>query len=195
MEKVLLRIVTLTQSVTQAQNFAVVLSEVEGNRRLPIIIGDNEARAIAVAVEGMVPSRPLTHDLFKNTMDTFGINLEEVIISDLVDGIFYARLVCRFEGERYEIDSRSSDAIALAARFDCPIYTYESVLEEAGVILEEEDASREQKPKKKKDKKPKSLTSYSIEELNRMLEKTVAAENYERAAEIRDELKRRSKRS
>ncbi len=190
MEKILLEIVTLTQSVTQAQNFAVVLGEENGNRRLPIVIGNAEAQAIAVALEGMVPTRPLTHDLFKNTLDAFDVNLIEVRISDLIDGIFYAKLICSFQGDVFEVDARSSDAIALAVRFECPIYTYEKVLAEAGIVLGDE----EDKPKKVKKKKPgkKSLTGYTVAELNDLLGKTVASEDYEKAAEIRDELTRRS---
>ncbi|HHB79756.1 MAG TPA: hypothetical protein ENK85_11035 [Saprospiraceae bacterium] len=191
MEKILLHIVTLTQSVTQAQNFAVVLSEENGNRRLPIVIGNSEAQAIAVALEGMVPTRPLTHDLFKNTLDTFNITLNEVRISELVDGIFYAKLICSFQGDIFEVDARSSDAIALAVRFECPIYTYEKVLAEAGIILDED----KDKPKKVKKERRKegALTNYTIKELNELLGKTVASEDYEKAALIRDELTRRSK--
>ncbi len=191
MEKILLHIVTLTQSVTQAQNFAVVLGEENGNRRLPIVIGNAEAQAIAVALEGMVPTRPLTHDLFKNTLDTFGIVLEEVRISELLDGIFYAKLICSFQGDILEVDARSSDAIALAVRFECPIYTYEKVLAEAGIVLSE----NEDKPKKvaRKKAEKKGLTGYTTKELNDLLGKTVASEDYEKAAQIRDELTRRSK--
>lgn len=190
MEKILLQIVTLTQSVTQAQNFAVVLGEENGNRRLPIVIGNSEAQAIAVALEGMVPTRPLTHDLFKNTLDTFEIKLVEVRISKLVDGIFYAKLICAFKGDVFEVDARSSDAIALAVRFECPIYTYEKVLAEAGIVLGDE-ADKPKKVKKKKQEK-KSLTGYTVKELNELLGATVASEDYEKAAEIRDELTRRS---
>lgn len=191
MEKILLQIVTLTQSVTQAQNFAVVLGEENGNRRLPIVIGNAEAQAIAVALEGMVPTRPLTHDLFKNTLDTFSIELVEVRISKLLDGIFYANLICSFRDDIFEVDARSSDAIALAVRFECPIYTYEKVLAEAGIILAEDES----KPKKVKKKRPteRKLTGYTTKELNELLGKTVAAEDYEKAALIRDELTRRSK--
>ncbi len=191
MEKILLQIVTLTQSVAQAQNFAVVLGEENGNRRLPIVIGNSEAQAIAVALEGMVPTRPLTHDLFKNTLDTLDIKLVEVRISELVDGIFYAKLICSFRGDVFEVDARSSDAIALAVRFECPIYTYEKVLAEAGIVL----GNEEDKPKKVRKKRPakKPLTGYTVKELNELLGKTVAAEDYEKAAEIRDELTRRSK--
>lgn len=191
MEKILLQIVTLTQSVTQAQNFAVVLGEENGNRRLPIVIGNSEAQAIAVALEGMIPARPLTHDLFKNTLATFKIKLVEVRISELVDGIFYAKLICSFKDDVLEVDARSSDAIALAVRFECPIYTYEKVLAEAGIVLGDED----DKPKKVRRKGPakKPLKGFTVKELNELLGKTVALEDYEKAAEIRDELTRRSK--
>ena len=191
MEKILLHIVTLTQSVTQAQNFAVVLGEENGNRRLPIVIGNSEAQAIAVALEGMVPTRPLTHDLFKNTLDTFSVKLEEVRISELLDGVFYAKLICSFKDDTFEVDARSSDAIALAVRFECPVYTYEKVLAEAGIILAENEDKPEKKAKRKKPTK-KGLTGYTTQELNELLGKTVDSEDYEKAAEIRDELTRRS---
>lgn len=191
----MLNIVSLTQSVTQAQNFAVVLGEEEGVRRLPIVIGNAEAQAIAVALEGMVPSRPLTHDLFKNTLDTFQIDLREVLINELIDGIFYAKLICSFQGKLIEVDSRSSDAIALAVRFECPIFTFEKVLTEAGIVLENGGAEKKEQKKKKKSAKTKNLVSYSIRELNTLLEKTVSSEDYEKAAVIRDELNRRGESS
>lgn len=191
----MLNIVSLTQSVTQAQNFAVVLGEEEGLRRLPIVIGNAEAQAIAVALEGMVPSRPLTHDLFKNTLDTFQIDLREVLINELIDGIFYAKLICSFQGKLIEVDTRSSDAIALAVRFECPIFTFEKVLTEAGVVLEDGGAEKKEQKKKKKLSKTKNLVNYSIRELNTLLEKTVSSEDYEKAAVIRDELNRRGKSS
>ncbi len=191
----MLNIVSLTQSVTQAQNFAVVLGEEEGVRRLPIVIGNAEAQAIAVALEGMVPSRPLTHDLFKNTLDTFQIDLREVLINELIDGIFYAKLICSFQGKLIEVDTRSSDAIALAVRFECPIFTFEKVLTEAGVVLEDGGAEKKEQKKKKKLSKTKNLVNYSIRELNTLLEKTVSSEDYEKAAVIRDELNRRGESS
>jgi len=170
-----------------------VLGEQGGSRRLPIVIGSFEAQAIAVAMERMTPNRPLTHDLFKNTLDTFNIQLQEVIISNLLDGIFYARLVCIKEGDVFEIDSRTSDALAMAVRFECPIYTYEFILDAAGVVLEEggsdepQPAVRERRPVTK----TSALSSYSIEALSKMLEDVLAEEDYERAAEIRDEINRR----
>ena len=143
-KKILLEIVALSHSVTQSNNYAVVLGEVNGNRRLPIVIGGYEAQAIAVSMERMIPNRPLTHDLFKNTLDTFQIKILEIIITDLVEGIFFATLVCERNGEVYEVDSRTSDALAMAVRFDCPIYTYDKILESAGVILEVESEERKE---------------------------------------------------
>lgn len=149
MTKIELDIVAISHSVSQSHNYAVVLSEINGNRRLPIVIGGFEAQAIAVAMERMAPNRPLTHDLFKNTLETFDVGLQEVIISNLLDGIFYARLICERNGEIFEIDSRTSDAIALAVRFNCPIYTYEFIMESAGVVLdgEKEEGETNQNPK------------------------------------------------
>lgn len=195
MKKIELDIVALSHSVTQSHNYAVVLGEQEGSRRLPIVIGGFEAQAIAVAMERMTPNRPLTHDLFKNALDTFNIELKEVVINNLLDGIFYARLVCLRDGEMIEIDSRTSDALAMAVRFNCPIFTYEFILDAAGVILEEQEEpvtqpSAAAKTKKKK-AKSNSLSQYSDEDLNKMLNEVLGEEDYERAAEIRDEIKRR----
>jgi bifunctional DNase/RNase len=189
MEKIELRIVALSHSVTQAQNYAVVLGEKSGNRRLPIVIGAFEAQAIAVAMEGMKPSRPLTHDLFKNAMDTFEVDLIEIVINNLLDGIFYARLICRFDGEIIEIDSRTSDALAMAVRYHCPIYTYDTILDQAGVILEDDSSKPETKASAPT--KADSLESMTSEALKDMLDKMLEQENYEKAAEIRDELNRR----
>lgn len=205
MKKIELDIVALSHSVTQSHNYAVVLGEQDGSRRLPIVIGGFEAQAIAVAMERMTPNRPLTHDLFKNTLETFEVELKEVIINNLLDGIFYARLICLKDGEEFEIDSRTSDALAMAVRFNCPIFTYEFILDAAGVILEdsEEEGGKEQsaadKPKatsSKKSKRKKSisgntLSSYTQDELTKMLEEVLADEDYERAAKIRDEIQRR----
>jgi uncharacterized protein len=207
MRKIPLDIVGLQPSMTQTHNYAVVLGERGGNRRLPIIIGAFEAQAIAVAVERMLPNRPLTHDLFKNTLDTFNIELKEVVISNLLDGVFYARLVCTKGGDSYEIDSRTSDALAMAVRFNCPIYTYEFILEAAGVVLEEpeESAPSGSKPSKAS-RTPAGATSsgggrasdsrgqlahLSLDELNRMLSEVLANEDYEQAALVRDEINKR----
>lgn len=194
MRKIELDIVALSHSVTQSHNYAVVLGEQTGSRRLPIVIGSFEAQAIAVAMERMTPNRPLTHDLFKNTLETFNIELKEVIINNLLDGIFYARLICIKEGEVFEIDSRTSDALAMAVRFNCPIYTYEFILDAAGIVLEEgEEAEPEEVTQEKPVIKSKesSLSSYSVEDLNKMLDEVLDEEDYERAAEIRDEINRR----
>lgn len=191
MKKIELDIVALSHSITQSHNYAVVLGEQQGRRRLPIVIGGFEAQAIAVAMERMTPSRPLTHDLMRNTFETFHIDLKEIVINNLLDGIFYARLVCVQNGETIEIDSRTSDALAMAVRFDCPIYTYEFILDAAGVILEEgEEPEGEVQPVRVKDNN--SLNNYSTEELEEMLSEVIAQEDYERAAQIRDEINRRT---
>lgn len=194
MRKIELDIVALSHSVTQSHNYAVVLGEQNGTRRLPIVIGGFEAQAIAVAMERMTPNRPLTHDLFKNTLETFNIDLQEVVINNLLDGIFYARLVCQKNGEIFEIDSRTSDALAMAVRFNCPIYTYEFILDAAGVVLEEPEERRGNAPAKQRPRTPAkgaALTAYSIEELNRLLDEVLNKEDYEQAAKIRDEINRR----
>jgi len=199
MKKIELRIVALSHSVSQSNNYAVVLGEVTGQRRIPIVIGSFEAQAIAVAMEKMVPNRPLTHDLFKQSLESFKVELKEVIINNLLDGIFYARLICEREGEVIELDSRTSDAIALAVRFQCPIYTYEFIIDTAGVELdesiqnelEEEDADElEEKPIREKQN---SLSSYSLESLQNMLSQVLEEENYEKAAAIRDEIDKRKR--
>jgi uncharacterized protein len=199
MKKIELEIVALSHSVTQSHNYAVVLGEKEGTRRLPIVIGSFEAQAIAVAMERMTPNRPLTHDLFKNTLETFNVELKEVVINNLLDGIFYARLVCLKDGELIEVDSRTSDALAMAVRFDCPIYSYEFILDAAGVVLEEEGDSpaEEMAPGESATEEPvkkESLDEYSMESLKKLLDEVLADENYERAAEIRDEINKRKER-
>lgn len=194
MKKIELDIVALSHSVTQTHNYAVVLGEQQGSRRLPIVIGGFEAQAIAVAMERMTPNRPLTHDLLKNALDTFRIDLKEVIINNLVDGIFFARLVCEHNGEVTEIDSRTSDALAMAVRYKCPIYTYEFILDAAGVVLEdqEEGATAAAKPASSTRKaKAPALANYSVDELETLLQEVLEKEDYEQAARIRDEINRR----
>ena len=195
MKKIELDIVALSHSVTHSHNYAVVLGEQDGVRRLPIVIGGFEAQAIAVAMERMTPSRPLTHDLFRNSMDTFNINLKEIIINNLLDGIFYARLICEKDGEVLEIDSRTSDALAMAVRFECPIYTYEFILDAAGVILEDADDSDSATPTKKKRKRTAKvfdLSDRSTEDLEELLKNVLDKEDYREAAKIRDEIQRRT---
>ena len=195
MRKVELEIVALSHSVTNSHNYAVVLGEIDGTRRLPIIIGGFEAQAIAVAMEKMAPNRPLTHDLFKNTLDSFNIELKEIVINNLLDGIFYARMVCLKEGDVYEVDSRTSDAIAMAVRYNCPIYTYDFIMEQAGVVLDENEdpkPSTQRSTRKKADKiDNQSIESMSVENLEKLLKKVLAQEDYEREDKIRDEINNR----
>jgi len=191
MKKLALEIVALSHSVTQSHNYAVVLGEVDGNRRLPVVIGSFEAQAIAVSMEGMTPNRPLTHDLFKNTLDLFTIDLKEIIINNLLDGIFYAKLVCEREGEMIEIDSRTSDALALAVRFKCPIFTYDFILDSAGIVMEDSQDEPGTETALTKETKTQRLSNMTLDALSKMLEDVLAEEDYERAALIRDELNRR----
>lgn len=195
MEKVKLEIVGLSYSQTQSGAYALVLSEVEGNRRLPIIIGGFEAQAIAIELENMTPTRPLTHDLFKNFAIEFEIKIKEVIIYNLVEGIFYSKLICEQNGVEKEVDARTSDAIALGVRFKCPVYTYETILGSAGIKLEdgeELEAPIEAEPAEKADSKKGDLTELTIKELEEKLEGAVENEDYELASKLRDEINRRT---
>ena len=197
MKKIELEIVALSHSIAQTHSYAIVLGEVNGLRRLPIVIGGFEAQAIAVALERMQPSRPLTHDLMKNFMLAFNVELHEVIISDLQEGIFFSRLVCSNEQDTVEIDSRTSDALALAVRFGCPIFTFENILENAGMLLD--DTGTKKKGSKMKQKvqaeEPgtrEDLHSMPLEDLNTLLNEVLEQEDYMRAISIRDEIKRRT---
>jgi hypothetical protein len=200
MDKVELEIINITQGFTQHHSYAVVLGEVKGKRRLPIVIGAAEAQAIAVAIENMPPPRPLTHDLFKTMMETFHIFLSEIVITNLMDGVFYSKLICISNGEEYEIDSRTSDAIALAIRFGCPIYIYGNILESSGIVLMEEATEQEiadelssiNTSTAKKEKA--DYTIYTAKELDKLLNEALANEDYEKAAAIRDELNKREER-
>jgi bifunctional DNase/RNase len=201
MKKIELEIVALSHSITQTHSYAVVLGEVNGLRRLPIVIGGFEAQAIAVALERMQPSRPLTHDLFANFMTTFNIELNEVIIYKLEEGIFFAKLICQEDGETTEIDSRTSDALALAVRAGCHIYTYENILETAGLYLDQTEAqteaATEAKPvtttQSKTSSIDKDLKSMNLEELHQLLQQVLEQEDYVRAINIRDEINNRKK--
>jgi bifunctional DNase/RNase len=191
MQKIELEIVALSHSITQSNSYAVILGEVNGLRRLPIVIGGFEAQAIAVALENMHPSRPLTHDLMKNFMTAFDIKLQEVYICDLQEGIFYSKLVCFTANDTIEIDSRTSDALALAVRFGCPIYVYDTILEQAGVANE----SAEKNTTPTNITTPASindLTSLSINELNKLLQEVLEQEDYIRAIDIRDEINKKN---
>tara|TARA_B100000900_G_scaffold414342_1_gene440748 strand:- start:1457 stop:2050 length:594 start_codon:yes stop_codon:yes gene_type:complete len=194
MEKIKLDIAGLSYSQTQSGAYALVLSEVIGKRRLPIIIGGFEAQAIAIELEKMTPSRPLTHDLFKNFADNFKINLVEVIIYNLVEGIFFARLICEQNGKEVEIDSRTSDAIALAVRFESPIYTYEFVLNSAGIILDDEELVEKEDitPEINLEEITKNPTErMTLKELKKQLKNSIDNEDYEAASRFRDEINNR----
>lgn len=198
MNKIKLDIVGLSFSQTQSGAYALVLGEVGGHRRLPIIIGGSEAQAIAVEMEKVPLSRPLTHDLFKTFAGAFQIAIAEVIIYNLVDGVFYAKLVCSDGNRDVEIDARSSDSIALAIRFGCPIYTYEFILASAGIVIDSNDyaflENIQASPEVDIPKESPQKASYSTikdEDLREMLKKALDEEAYEKAAQIRDELTRR----
>jgi uncharacterized protein len=196
MKKIELEIVALSHSITQTHSYAVVLGEINGLRRLPIVIGGFEAQAIAVALERMNPSRPLTHDLMKNFMLAFNVELHEIVINDLQEGIFYSKLVCSSANDTVEIDSRTSDALALAVRFGCSIYTYENILEQAGVMMEEDHKKETALPTSAVSSEQTAkddLKSLSLTELNTLLTEVLEHEDYIRAIAIRDEIKSRGK--
>jgi bifunctional DNase/RNase len=198
MQKIELEIVALSHSMAQTHSYVVVLGEVNGLRRLPIIIGGAEAQAIAVALEDMKPVRPLTHDLTKNLMNAFEIDLLEILINDLQEGIFYSKLVCSSQHDTVEIDSRTSDAIAMAVRFGGPIYTFEHILETATSTTEEQSsktkdkvAVKKKEPVKEKPAGSEELRNMSLEELQHHLNEVLEQEDYMRAIAIRDEINRR----
>ncbi|MEL6534757.1 MAG: bifunctional nuclease domain-containing protein [Bacteroidota bacterium] len=204
MDKIQLEILGLSSSQSQSGSFALVLGEVEGNRRLPIIIGMFEAQAIAIEIEKIVPNRPMTHDLFKSFAHTYNFTVEEIVISDLKEGVFFAKIVCSNGVDQVEIDARPSDAIAIGLRFDAEIFTYETILSEAGIVLtdedEDEDASVEDEvssvePVKKEEETAnplEKLKDLPFQKLEEMLSDAIGKEDYERAAMIRDEMNRRN---
>jgi len=198
-DKVKLDILGLSSSQSQSGSFALVLGEADGNRRIPIIIGMFEAQAIAIEIEKIVPNRPMTHDLFKSFAHSFNFTVEEIVISDMKEGVFFAKIVCTNGQERVEIDARPSDAIAIGLRFDADIYTFENILSEAGIVLTDEadeEEEQEDKPVATSDAPPKSfedqLKDYGSEKLNQMLGEAIDEEDYEKAAKIRDEMNRRN---
>jgi bifunctional DNase/RNase len=194
MRKIELEIVALSHSITQSNSYAVVLGEVNGLRRLPIVIGGFEAQAIAVALEKMKPTRPLTHDLMKNFMLAFSVDLHEVIISDLQEGIFYSKLLCSTEADTVEIDSRTSDALAMAVRFGCPIYIYENIFDVAGVENPEQSAPPTQvKSIAAEGNGNTDIKSLGLDELHTLLNEVLEQEDYIRAIAIRDEINSRKK--
>lgn len=198
MEKIELSVVGLSYSQTQTGAYALILKEKEGNRRLPIIIGGAEAQAIAIPLEKMTPSRPLTHDLFKSFLDSFEIEINEVIIYNLVEGIFFAKIICIKEGAEIEIDARSSDAVALALRCEVPIYTHDFILSSAGIIIDEDEdeetgleQAQEINIEPAEAEEPEEAGS--IADLQKQLKKALEREEYEKASKIRDEINRRKK--
>ena len=194
MEKVRLEIVGMSYSRSQSGAYALILGIPDQKRRLPIIIGSSEAQAIAIELENMKPSRPLTHDLFANFARHYQININEVIINKFEEGIFYSKLICEQNGEISEIDSRTSDAIALSLRFNCPVFTYQSIIDEAGIVLEDDpevgDDPEMSEPFEDIDPS-EEFNDYLSEELEDMLQKAIDEENYEKASRIRDEINKR----
>lgn len=200
MGKIKLTVLGISYSQTQSGAYALVLSEENGNRRIPIIIGGYEAQAIAIQLEGLTPSRPLTHDLFLNFARAFGIDLIDVHIYKLEDGVFFSKLHCEDSKKELFIDSRTSDAVALALRFNCPIYTTEEIIEKAGITLDVEEYNSEEPREDDEAEIPEPTDSFteqirrlSLDELNRLLNEAVENEEYEKATKIRDEIKRREK--
>ena len=195
MDKIKLEILGLSSSQSQSGSFALVLGEVGGSRRLPIIIGMFEAQAIAIEIEKIVPNRPMTHDLFKSFAYSFNFTIEEIVISDLEEGVFFAKIVCSDGIKQIEVDARPSDAIAIGLRFGVDIYTFEAILAEAGIVLTE--ATEEETPKKKSRKKehkdlPDLLNDLSNDQLQQLLDEALTQEDYEKAAKIRDEMNNRN---
>lgn len=198
MKKIELEIVALSHSITQTHSYAVVLGEINGLRRLPIVIGGFEAQAIAVALERMNPSRPLTHDLMKNFMVAFNVELHEVVINDLQEGIFYSKLICSSANDTIEIDSRTSDALAMAVRFGCPIFTFDTILDQVGVTMEEDgkgarEIGTEAVRGNAESAETDNLKSMSLEDLKTKLNEVLEQEDYLRAIAIRDEIQNREK--
>ena len=199
MQKIELEISGLSHTITQSQSYAVLLSEVHGNRKLPIVIGAFEAQAIAVAIEKVVINRPLSHDLIKNMFTIFQINLREVLIDNLQEGIFYSKLICERDGQEIEIDSRTSDALALAVRFNCSIFTYEFILDSAGAIINEPESEEEEDDELESSLEAlqeaatqhDDLSEMSVKDLNDRLKDFLDQEDYESAARVRDEIERR----
>ncbi|NVO11592.1 MAG: bifunctional nuclease family protein [Bacteroidales bacterium] len=197
MGKVKLNVLGISYSQTQSGAYALVLSEEEGKRRIPIIIGGFEAQSIAIQIEGLTPPRPLTHDLFLNFSKSFSIEILEVQIYKLEEGVFFSKLHCDNGKKEVYIDARTSDAIALALRFKCPIYTTEDIIEKAGIILEfdgtDDESEKTATPIEKKENPDSTLFSkMSLSELKSILDEAVNNEDYEKASKVRDEIKKRT---
>ena len=197
MQKVRLEISGIAYSQTQSGSYVLTLSEAAGKRKLPIVIGGFEAQAIAVELEKMIPNRPLTHDLIKSFCITYDVLIKEVLIYKFVEGVFYSKLICEKDGTISEIDSRTSDAIALAVRFECPIYTYEFVLSSAGIILDDEETEESELVEEELNvddfpQESDDVERRTLEDLEQKLIDSIDNEDYESASKIRDEIKRRS---
>ncbi len=196
MKRVKLKVLGISYSQTQSGAYALILIEEDGERRIPIIIGAFEAQAIVIKLENLEPPRPLTHDLFKSFADEFNISVIEVMIYKLEEGVFFSRLVCTNGDKEYVIDSRTSDAVAIALRFGCPIYITEEILDKAGITISTAEGTKNQNEDVEKLVEPgdSRFESYSDEELYKMIDEAVKTEDYERAAAIRDEIEKREKR-
>ncbi|HCI55461.1 MAG TPA: bifunctional nuclease family protein [Bacteroidales bacterium] len=194
MKRIKLKVLGVSYSQTQSGAYALILMEEKGERRIPIIIGGFEAQSIVIKIENLEPPRPLTHDLFKSFADAFGIDITEVFIYKLEDGIFFSKLVCNRNGEELTIDSRTSDAVALALRFNCPIYTTEEIMEKAGITIPRSDSQQQDNESEMQPRKSSEFDAYTDEELYKMIDEAVQTENYERAAVIRDEIEKRKRR-
>lgn len=195
MEKVELEVVGLTSGHSQKSSYTLILGEVDGRVKLPIVIGAFEAQAIALYLEKIKPQRPLTHDLFTSFAQSFQIKVKEVLINDLVEGIFYSRIVCQANGETVEIDARTSDAVALAIRFSCPIYTKKEILQNAGIELEDEAAENPEHVDEDfmtRISQGEDYSELNMDELKELLDEAIQVEDYDKAAQIRDEINRRS---
>ena len=194
MKKVSLNVLGISYSQTQTSAYALVLGEENSNRRIPIIIGGFEAQAIVIQLQGLNQPRPMTHDLFYNFAMEYGIFVESVFIFRLEEGIFYSKLTCSNAGKRVELDARTSDAIALALKFNCPIYTTEDILDRAGIVFSNEpQPAGKTAPTRKTGKKKTELQYMDIPELEIVLNEAITNENYEHASKIRDEIKRRKR--
>jgi bifunctional DNase/RNase len=191
MDKLRLEVIGMSYSQSQSGAYALILGEVKGSRRLPIIIGGFEAQAIAVELEKMKPARPLTHDLFKSFADNYRIAIKEVIIDQFRQGVFHAKLICVSQGVESILDSRTSDAVALAIRFKCPIYTYENIIREAGMAIDEKAEATEPILTTPEEEPEEEFEVFSLSELKEMLQKAVDQEDYEKASRIRDEIQKR----
>lgn len=194
MKRVKLKVMGISYSQTQSGAYALILLEENGDRRIPIIIGGFEAQAIVIKLENLDPPRPLTHDLFKKFADEFGIYVTEVMIYKLEEGVFFSKLICNNGEKEYSIDSRTSDAVALALRFNCPIFITEEILEKAGITINPTDTDLAQPAEEEIPGQPGSkYDSYTDDELIKIIDESVRSEDYERAAAVRDELDRRKK--